>query len=252
MNDQQFAAKVQGIVAANGNNGFLETAKRWHDASRAYSYQYLLRWGGRPIIQDPQDVLALQEVLWTSNPTLVVETGVACGGSIMLSASLLAARAVFDGADPRARCVIGIDLALNAEVEEHLRGSGFAPMVSLLQGSSTAPELVAQLRAIAARHARKVFILDSDHTHEHVLAELRCYAPMLSPGDHLLVLDTGIEFMPEPQQTHPRWRRGSNPYTAVQAFLAEHGNDALFEIDDSHYHRFGITCARGGFLRRVR
>jgi cephalosporin hydroxylase len=251
MDDKAFEAKVDAILAANRDNGFLDAAKRWHDESRSFSYQYLFDWGGRPIIQDPQDVLSLQSLLWSRNPSLVVETGVARGGSLMLSASILLARAAFDRTPASERLVVGIDIALNEDTEQYIRNSGFDGLVRTFAASSTDPAIVAAVAQIARRHARKAFLFDSDHTHEHVLRELECYAPLADVGDCLLVLDTGIEFVPDDQQNHPRWRRGSNPYTAVQQFLARPENAGRFVVDDSHYLRTGITCARGGFLRRI-
>lgn len=251
MDDREFAAKVAGIIAGNRNNGFLDVARQWHDASRAVLYQYLFEWCGRPIIQDPQDVLSLQSLIWSVNPDLIVETGVARGGSLMLSASTLVARSVFDRRPITDKRVVGIDLALNEDTVRYIRESGFDPLIQMFNGSSVDPGIVATVADISRAYARKVFIFDSDHTHDHVLRELQAYAPLLGVGDHLLVLDTGIEFLPDEQQTHSRWRKGSNPYTAVQAFLDEPGNRERFQVSDEHYYRTGVTCARGGFLVKI-
>lgn len=251
MDDRAFDAKVAAILRENQHNGFLDAAKSWHDASRSFSYQYLFEWGGRPVIQDPQDVLSLQSLIWSVNPDLIVETGVARGGSLMLSASVLLARAVFDKKPLSEKLVVGIDVALNEDTAAYIRASGFASLIRMFNASSIDASVVATVAEMAHRYRRKVFIFDSDHTHQHVLMELEAYAPLLDVGDCLLVLDTGIEFVPEHQQTHPRWRRGSNPYSAVQAFLARPENAGRFEVDDSHYLRTGITCARGGFLKKI-
>lgn len=256
MNDQEFNQHKAEIVRENARSEtFNQAAKSWHDTSRTFSYQYLFSWLGRPIIQDPQDVLALQEVIWQVRPDLIIETGVARGGSIMLSASLLALLDIDEAKQPGHRRVIGIDIDIREHNRKALESSGLSRYMQLHQGSSIDVEIIAKVQETAAAYDKVLIILDSDHTHQHVLAELKAYAPLVSAGSYALVLDTGIEDIPEDQQTHPRWGKGNNPKTAIDEYLqqlAGNADGALFERDYFQPDKNAISCAREGFLKRIK
>jgi cephalosporin hydroxylase len=250
--DIDFENKVQSILALNKSNNFLSVAKDWHDKSRDFGYQYLMSCGGRPIIQDPQDIVAISEILWESKPDLVVETGVARGGSFMLHLMNLSfIHNFFPALAGRNWQVIGIDLNLSQEFLNYIEKSGLAKHATLINGSSVDPGIHEDLKRLLQKYSKKAIFLDSDHTHDHVLQELKLFSQYLNNGDDLIVMDTGVEFMPAHQQTHGRWGVGSNPYSAVQEFMAENINKSKFTVDDSFYERLGVTCFRGGKLRCI-
>jgi cephalosporin hydroxylase len=247
----------QRLIAARANTRLLADAQAFTESSIAAQYSYNMRWLGRPIIQYPQDIVAMQELVWQTRPDLIIETGIAHGGSLILSASLLAlldyTDACASGAslDPRApkRRVLGVDIDIRAHNRQAIEQHPLANRIDMLQGSSTAPEIVAEVAAIARRHERVMLCLDSNHTHAHVLAELEAYAPLVTPGCYCIVFDTVIEHLPAGLYTDRPWDVGDNPKTAVAAFLAQH---AEFVVDQDIDSQLLITVAPGGYLKRVR
>lgn len=215
---------------------------RWLEASVRRKYSYGFTWLGRPVIQYPQDLLALQEIVWQTRPRLIVETGVAHGGSLVFHASLLELL----GGDGR---VLGIDIDIRAPNRAALDAHPLRRRIDLVEGSSVDPRVVAQVFDAARGREPVMVVLDSLHTHEHVLEELRRYAPLVRAGSYLVVLDTVIERLPDDLYPDRPWSRGDNPFTAVHAFLRE---SARFEIDREIEARLGITTAPDGFLRCVR
>jgi cephalosporin hydroxylase len=250
MNDNEFSNLVQNVITKNRSSTFLNDSKSWHDKSREHSYQYLFEWCGRPIIQDPQDVLAINKIIWDINPDAIIETGVARGGSIMLSLSTMSTLKKFYGLD-KDWLVIGVDLNLEEDTRQILENCGFKTNLKLISGSSTDDKVVSEVGLLLEQYQTRLFVLDSNHTHDHVYKELVKFALLTKPGDAILVLDTGIEFLPPHQDTHKLWRKGSNPFTAIQQFLSTDQNASKFNIDDSHYFRNGLTCFRGGHLKRI-
>jgi len=211
---------------------------RWMIASDAYKYTYNFSWLGRPIIQFPQDMIAMQEILWAVRPDLVVETGVARGGSLVYYASLLQML----GGDGR---VLGIDVEIRppnrAEIERH----PLAGRIDLIEGSSTAPATVSEVFR-RARGKRVLVALDSNHTHEHVLQELNAYSPLVRAGSYIVVFDTIVEDLPAGYFGDRPWNKGNNPRTAVREFLQ--GNDR-FAVDRAIEDKLLISVAPGGYLR---
>lgn len=252
MKDIEYEDKVKAILKSNLTNDFLDVAKAWHDKSRDFGYQYLMSCGGRPIIQDPQDIVAISEILWDAKPDIVIETGVARGGSFMLHLMVMSfVHNFFPHLKKRNWRVIGIDLNLSDEFRLLIDKSGFSDNAILIEASSVDPVMHSSVKDLIEGCERKVIFLDSDHTHDHVLQELQIFSKYLRPSDELVVMDTGVEFMPEYQQTHSRWGKGSNPHSAVQEFLSDKSNQAKFIVDESFYKKFGVTCFRGGWLRCV-
>lgn len=225
-------------------------------AGNAGAYAYNFSWLGRPIIQVPQDMVALQELVWAIRPDLVIETGIAHGGSLILSASMLALLDYCDAIDaghvldPKAtrRRVLGIDIDIRAHNRAAIESHPMAHRIDMIQGSSTAPEVVAEVRKRAAGHERIMVILDSNHTHEHVLAELGAYAPLVSLGSYCVVFDTVIEDLPAGMYPDRPWDVGDNPKTAVREFLSR---NTEFAVDEDMDAKLLITVARGGYLRRM-
>jgi cephalosporin hydroxylase len=217
------------------------------DLANAKKYSYHFEWLGRPIIQYPQDIVAMQEIIWSVRPDLIVETGVAHGGSLIFYASMLELNAACGG--PEDAAVLGIDIDIRAHNREAILAHPLARRIELLQGSSVAPATVAQVTSRARRSKRVLVSLDSNHAHEHVLAELEAYAPLTSVGSYCVVFDTVIEDMPAGMFGGRPWGPGNNPKTAVGDYLKSHPE---FEVDVGLENKLLITVAPGGYLRRIR
>jgi cephalosporin hydroxylase len=246
---EEFEEECRRNVEGLGQDADLQALSRvWIRESSPHKYTYNFRWLGRPVIQFPQDLVAMQEVLWTVQPDLVIETGIAHGGSLIFSASMLELIAACGGpADAR---VLGIDIDIRTHNREAIEAHPLARRIDMIQGSSVAPDIVAQVQAAAAGRQRVLVCLDSNHTHDHVLAELRAYAPLVTVGSYCVVFDTMIEDMPARMYTDDRpWRPGNSPKTAVHEFLA---GGTGFEIDRAIEHKLLITVAPDGWLKRVR
>lgn len=207
-----------------------------------YKYSYNFSWLARPIIQLPQDILAMQEIIWEVKPELIVETGIAHGGSLIFYASMLE---LLGGN----RQVLGIEIDIREpnriEIEKH-------PMfkrISMLEGSSIDTNIVKQVYKIAKGKSIVLVALDSNHTHEHVLRELELYAPLVTKGSYLVVFDTVVEDMPQDFFSDRPWGKGDNPKTAVEEFLNK--NDR-FEIDKTIEAKMLFTVAPDGYLKCVK
>jgi cephalosporin hydroxylase len=241
-----FTEEVAQRLDENGRNETLnKAAHAFVEASTQPKYSYNFSWLGRPIIQYPQDIVAMQELIWTIQPDLIVETGIAHGGSLIFSASMLELNAACGGpADAR---VLGVDI----DIRPHNRGAIEAhPMfrrITMIQGSSVAPDVIAQVNAAAKGKKRVLVCLDSMHTHEHVLAELHAYAPLTTVGSYCVVFDTIIEDLPADMYPDRPWWPGNSPKSAVKEFLRTNPG---FEIDKSIDHKLLISVAPDGYLRR--
>lgn len=253
----QFLNEVSGNIAALGDDRALHQKTRdWLLHSAIHKYSYNFSWLGRPIIQYPQDIVAFQELVWQVKPDLIIETGIAHGGSLILSASLLAmidlCEATESGEllDPRKpkRTVLGIDIDIRPHNRAFIEAHPMSARIDMLEGSSVDEGILSQVRAAAGGKGKVLVSLDSNHTHEHVLAELEAYAPLVTRDSYCCVFDTVIEDLP-PELIHDRpWKKGDNPKTAVWAFLEQHPE---FEIDKSIEDKLQITVAPDGFLRRT-
>ena len=245
---EQFMQECRDEIAAQGADTALQAATRtWMDAANRRKYSYHFEWLGRPIIQYPQDIVAMQELIWAVQPDLVVETGIAHGGSLIFSASMLELNAACGGpADAR---VVGVDIDIRAHNRAAIEAHPLARRITMLQGSSVAPEIVAEVRRLAAGRKRVLVTLDSNHTHAHVLAELEAYAPLTSVGSYCVVFDTVIDDMPASMFPDRPWGPGDNPKTALREYLQRHPE---FEIRKDVDHKLLITVAPDGYLKRVR
>jgi cephalosporin hydroxylase len=227
-----------------------------HAAETSYSHHF--EWLGRPIIQLPQDIVGVQQILWNVQPDLIVETGIARGGSLILYASMLELIAQCGG--PAQAMVLGVDVDIRSHNKSAILAHPMSKRIAMIEGSSVADAVISQVREIAARHKRILVCLDSNHTHDHVLEELRLYAPLVSAGSYCIVFDTAIEDMPEGTFKDRPWGRGNNAKTAVHQFLAEtkdrevlsqDGDPMRFQIDKEIENQLLITVAPDGYLRRV-
>lgn len=266
---QQFREECAREIAAQGANDRLVRATRdWIGLANAAKYSYHFEWLGRPIIQYPQDIVAMQELIWQVKSDLIIETGIAHGGSLVMSASMLAmldyCEAIEAGKtlDPQAtrRRVLGIDIDIRPHNRAAIAAHPMSHRIQMIEGSSVAPEIIAQVHEIAKGYERVLVCLDSNHTHEHVLAELEAYAPLTSRESYCVVFDTVIEDMPEDMFPDRPWGKGNNPKSAVWEYLRrlkEEGRTAVdgaplnFEIDKSIEHKLLITVAPNGYLRRI-
>lgn len=249
-----FFEKRTAIAERNWADASLrQAAAAWQDASRRRDYQYVLEWMGRPIIQDPQDVCYMQEIIWRIQPDVIVETGIARGGSLVLSASILAAIShgeMLQSGSMKERKVIGIDIDIRPHNRAAIEAHPLAKMITLIEGSSVAPDVIEAVKQ-AAGDGRKVLVfLDSNHTRDHVFEELLAYSPMVSEGSAIFVMDTGIEHAhADSFHTVRSWGPGNSPLTAVNDFLAS-PEGAGFAKDQSIEKRLLITCATEGLLVR--
>lgn len=233
--------KRERIARFSQDMEFRGLSNQWRAMALERKYMNNFSWLGRPLIQLPQDAMALQEIIWAVQPDLVIETGIAHGGSLVLSASML--EMIGKGE------VLGVDIEIRAHNRKAIEMHPLAKRIRMLEGSSIAPEIVAQVQAAAAGKKSVLVCLDSNHTHEHVLAELQAYAGLVTLGSYCVVFDTFVEDMPDDYVWTDRpWGKGNNPKTAVWEWLRSHPE---FQIDKSIEDRLLVTSAPDGFLRRV-
>jgi cephalosporin hydroxylase len=227
-------------MAVDGN--IIELSSQFFAKSCEYKYSYNFSWLGRPIIQYPQDIIAMQEIIWQVKPDLIVETGIAHGGSLIFHASLLE----MIGGEGQ---VLGIDVDIRehnrVEIEQHR----MFKRIEIIQGSSVDAGIVGEVSRFVAGKQRVLVVLDSNHTHEHVSRELELYSPFVTKDSYLVVFDTVIEDMPEDFFPDRSWGKGNNPKTAVWEFLR---HTDRFVIDEEYNSKLLITVAPDGYLRCVK
>lgn len=240
---ERFACEVAQNIKDLGNDEELQKESlQWLQKSSKHGYTYNFTWMGRPIIQTPQDIMALQELIWNIKPDLIIETGIAHGGSLIFSASMLE----LIGGDG---LVLGIDIDIREHNRSAIEKHPMSRRIKMIQGSSVDEEVARQVADVAGDKGSVLVILDSNHTHEHVLKELEIYSPLVSKGSYIVVMDTAVEDMPADFFPDRPWGEGNNPKTAVWEFLKSHPE---FEIDKSIQHKLLITVAPDGYLKRVR
>ncbi len=242
MQDTYEEEKKNSIEALADDKNLQNASIEWIGNVSKHKYSYNFSWMGRPIIQFPQDMMAMQEIIWSVKPNLIIETGIARGGSLIFYASMLELL----GGDGE---VLGIDIDIRAhnraEIEKHL----MAKRIKMLEGSSIDKDIVKQVYEFATGKARVMVVLDSMHTHKHVLEELRAYSHLVTRDSYLVVFDTIIEDMPENYFSDRPWDKGNNPKTAVHEFLK---TNARFSIDKDIHSKILITVAPDGYLRCIK
>lgn len=229
------------------NDALQQAWQTFHNEIVKAKYAYNFFWLGVPVLQAPQDLQALQEIIWEVKPDLIIETGIAMGGSLIFSASMLAileACGEIDKGD-----VLGIDIEIRPHNKEAILAHPLSKKITMIEGSSIDEGVIARVREFAKAKERVLVCLDSNHTHDHVLAELRAYAPLVSVGNYCIVGDTGIEDLPEGTTSGRPWGKGNNPKTAVWEYLKENSN---FEIDKTMDSKLILTGSPDGYLKRVR
>jgi cephalosporin hydroxylase len=232
---REAATRMAADAALAADALALNTAADRHD----WSYQW--SWLGLPVIQLPPDIVALQEVIWETRPNLVIETGIARGGSLVLYASILELIGEGD--------VLGIDIDIRPHNRAAIEQHPLARRIRMIEGSSLDEGVVAEARAAAGNVDRVMVVLDSNHTHQHVLAELRAYGSLVTVGQFLVVADTFVEQIPAQEHRQRPWGPGDNPGTALRAWLGEVEG---FEPDPFVNSKLLLTASPGGYLRRMR
>lgn len=245
--EQHFDEVEVRIDLQGKSEPLVESAKQFYDLSAESKYSYNFTWMGRPIIQYPQDIVAMQELIWEVQPDLIIETGIAHGGSLILYASLLELNAACGG--PSEASILGVDIDIRTHNKEAIEAHPMSKRIEMIQGSSIATEIVDAVKDKAQGKQRIMVVLDSNHTHEHVLAELEAYAPLVTKGSYCVVFDTVVEDMSKGSFPDRPWDVGNNPKTAVWEYLKNHDE---FEIDKRIQHKLLITVAPDGFLKRVK
>ena len=245
------------ILIQGNSQKLCRSTKEWFLLANSFKYSYHFESLGRPIIQYPQDIVAVQELIWQVKPDLIIETGIAHGGSLIMNASLLAmldyCDAIENGEmlDPNnpKRHVLGIDIDIREHNRIAIEAHPMANRIVMIQGSSIAQDIISQVHEYSKNYKKILISLDSNHTHEHVLAELEAYASLTSKDSYCIVFDTLIEDMPVDMFASRPWKPSDNPKTAVWEYLKTHPE---FEIDKSIQNKLLITVAPDGYLKRVR
>ncbi len=237
--EQECAERINSYET---NSEIQAAATAFNVASNKSKYSYNFSWMGRPIIQYPQDMIAMQEIIWSIQPDLIIETGIAHGGSLIYYASLL--ELIGKGE------VLGIDIDIRQHNREAIEKHPMYKRISMIQGSAIDPEVVLKVKEHTVGKKTVLVVLDSNHTHEHVLAELEMYSPFVSTGSYIVAFDTIVEKLPDnymPGHIRP-WGIGDNPMTAVKAFIKE---NPQFEIDTAINNKLLISVAPDGYLKRM-
>lgn len=211
-------------------------------AAVRYRYSYNFTWFGRPIIQLPDDIMALQELIFAIRPDMIIETGVAHGGSLALSASMLG---LLGGKGD----VVGVDVEIRPHNRKAIEEHPLSRRITLIEGSSTDESVVQQVRALAADRQKVMVFLDSNHTHAHVRRELQLYSPLVKKGSYVVVFDTAIDDLPAGSFPDRPWGKGNNPKTAVWEFLR---STDRFAVDKDIENRLLLTAAPDGYLKCIK
>lgn len=255
---ENFQKEVSARIASFANKfSLVSSVQDFMAESILLKYSYNFNYLSRPIIQYPQDMIAVQELIWQIKPDLIIETGIAHGGSLIMSASILALLDMCDAIesgtslDPKQskRKVLGIDVDIRTHNRVAIEAHPMASRIQMIQGSSIAPNIIEQVYQVAKGYERILVCLDSNHTHAHVLAELEAYAPLTTVGSYCIVFDTILEDMPDDMFLDRPWGKGNNPKTAVWEYLKTHSE---FEIDKTIQHKLLITVAPDGYLKKIK
>lgn len=251
-----FKEVIQRLNSNGTNQSLIDASKNFMIKSTKpkYSYNYFAL--GCPIIQYPQDMIAIQELIWEVKPDLIIETGIAHGGSVIMSASALALLDICEAIknkqkfDPNKsnRKVIGIDIDIRKHNRSAIENHPMVSRIELLEGSSIDPKIIEKVKSISKNYKKILVCLDSNHTHNHVLLELNAYAPLTSINSYCVVFDTIIEDMPKGTFEDEAWDVGDNPKTAVREYLKNHPE---FEIDKNIDNKLMISVAPEGYLKKV-
>ena len=245
---EQFCSEISARANLYKNDLLLQEAlTKLHERIAKTKYAYSFFWLGIPVIQLPQDLQAMQEIIWEVKPELIIETGIAWGGSIIFSASMLALLEVCDVIENGQ--ILGIDIDIRPHNKKAILAHPLSKKITMFEGSSIDEGIIQKVIEVAKGKKKILVCLDSNHTHDHVLTELKAYAPLVSVGSYCIVGDTAIENVPGGTIPGSHWGKGNNPKTAVWEYLKEN-ND--FEIDKTIDSKLILTGSPDGYLKRVR
>ena len=251
--NQYDVESAENIIRMSADKSVRSASQDWINLTGPYKYVYNWKWLGRPIIQLPADVLLTQELIYRFKPDIIVETGVARGGSIVFNASQLAmldlCEKQFCDIRKNSRFCIGIDIDIRDHNRQGVQEHPFSPMIRLVEGSSIDVSTIDSVKSMIPDSSKVMVILDSNHTHSHVSAELELFSDIVTPGMPLIVHDTGIEYAPPELFLNRDWAKSDNPMTAVDQFLTESPH---FERLDNENRKLLITSSPLGYLRRIR
>ena len=242
---------LANIANQSTNIDFLSRSKAWLRLANTYKYSDNFEFLGRPLIQYPQDIVQFQEIVYKTQPSLIIETGIAHGGSLVHSASLLCLLDVMEGLDPRksSRKVVGVDIDIRAHNLKALDAHPLRFKMHLIEGSSISQNVISEVYSHADGHENVLVSLDSNHSHDHVLAELKAYAHLVNVGSYCIVYDTIIEDFPAGTFSDRPWDVGNSPKSAVNCWLKDNSD---FIIDKNIDDKLMISVAPHGFLRRIK
>jgi len=242
MKDLEFEKEnSKNIKSMSKNKNLKIKTNEWIKESWKYEYVYHFNWLGRPIIQFPQDMIAIQEIIWKIKPDLIIETGIARGGSIIFSASIL--ELIGKGE------VIGIDIDIRMHNKRDIEKHHLFKRITMFEGSSIDKKIIKKINEICKNKKKVMVLLDSNHSHKHVLNELKVYSPFVTKGSYLVVFDTLVEDMPKDFVKNRPWGIGNNPKTAVYEFLKENNQ---FKIDKKIEDKLLISSCPSGYLKRIK
>ncbi len=234
-------SKRETAVAASNDESLRKQSLDFIVDSDKYGYGYQWTWLGLPFIQMPQDMIVTQEIIWATKPDVIIETGIAWGGSVVFYASLLQLLGKGE--------VVAVDLNLYDHVRDQIMSYPFSNRIHVYKGSSTDASIAAKMKAHVKPGQKVMVLLDSNHSHQHVLDELRIYAPLVTKGQYLVVSDTICEDIPK-QEHRPRpWGPGDNPKTALRAYMKETDR---FEIDRYTNDKLLLTYSPDGYCRCIK
>lgn len=237
-----FKERVLDIKKMNSDKSFRELTMKWIKKSIKYKYVYNFTWMGRPIIKYPNDMIVMQEIFWEVKPDLVIETGIAHGGSIIYSASLLKMMGI------KQFKVIGIDIDIRKHNLKEINKNPMRKYIKMFEGSSVDEKITKKIFTYAKKFKKILIILDSNHTHDHVSRELEIYSKLVSKGSYIILPDTYIGYLPNNTFPNRPWTKNDNPMTALQAFLKKNKN---FKIDKYKSSKSMITEAMNGFVKKL-
>ena len=238
--------REQRIAGLAQDAGFIERSRAWVEESMRKQYVYNFSWMGRPIIQNPVDMVAMQELIWAVQPDLIIETGIAHGGSLIFMASMLELVALSNQTQPGK--VLGIDIDIRTHNKDAILKHPMARNITMFEGSSVDAAMIARVREFAKGAGKVMVCLDSNHTYDHVKQELEAYADLVTPGSYCVVFDTFVDDVPKDVFPDRPWGPGNNPKTAVREYVGQHSE---FVIDDSIHSKLLLSSAPHGFLKRV-
>lgn len=242
MKDEEFENRNKKFIKLMSKDSKLKLlSRKWFDKAFSYEYSFHFSWLGRPIIQFPQDMIAIQEIVWRTKPDLIIETGIAHGGSLIFSASIL--ELIGKGR------VLGIDIDIRKHNKKAIENHFLFKRITMIEGSSLDKKVAEKVYRFARGKRKVLLLLDSFHTHDHVLKELELYSPLVKKNNYVVVFDTVVEDMPTSSSAERPWGKGNNPKTAVKQFLK---NNKRFKVDKEIEKKLLITSCPDGFLKCVK